>query len=216
MRKLNLQKEQTPDRTGEKNDALKARPKCILESFEYIVELAENSNLDDEFIEKAAPHIRYASRKLKLTAMQVVLLAMFIDRSECSRVMISEIAKYAGCRTTKILRLSEDIDVLESKHYVRAARSRKSLSYRVPDAVLKSLRKNQPYVYETEPIHDTQTFFDSFNRLMKEKDNDELTHKSLFERTNELLKEIKDTTFATELRRCGLGFEDTLLFVFMA
>ena len=46
--------------------------------------------------------------------MQVVLLAMFVDRSEDSRIMISEIAKYAGCRTTKILRLSDDIDILES------------------------------------------------------------------------------------------------------
>ena len=27
--------------------------------------------------------------------------------------MSSEIAKYVGCRTTRILRLSEDIDVLE-------------------------------------------------------------------------------------------------------
>ena len=39
--------------------------------------------------------------------------------------MISDIAKYAGCRTTKILRLSDEIDVLEKKHYLRAARSRK-------------------------------------------------------------------------------------------
>lgn len=78
--------------------------------------------------------------------MQVVLLAMFVDRSEDSRIMISEIARYACCRTTKILRLSDDIDILESKHYLRALRSSKSLSYRVPGAVLKSLCKNQPYI----------------------------------------------------------------------
>ena len=81
-------------------------------------------------------HNKYAARKLKLTPMQTVLLAMFVDRSEDSRIMISDIAKYAGCRTTKILRLSDEIDVLEKKHYLRAARSRKSLSYRVPAGVL--------------------------------------------------------------------------------
>lgn len=53
---------------------------------------------------------------------------MFVDRSEDSRIMISEIAKYAGCRTTKKLRLSDDIDILESKYYLRASRCRKSLS----------------------------------------------------------------------------------------
>ena len=86
----------------------------------------------------------------------------------------------------------------------------------MPGAVLKSLRKNQPYIYEEEPIPDTQTFFDRFDRLMNEKNDDELTHDSLKELTMEMLDEIKGTIFATELRRCGFGDEDTLLFIFMA
>lgn len=216
MRNLDLQPVKTTDKSKQKDNARDVKPKSILESFEYIVELAEDSNLNNEFLEKAATYIKYASRKLKLTAMQVVLLAMFVDRSEASRIMISEIAKYTGCRTTKILRLSDDIDVLESKHYLRASRSRKSLSYHVPGAVLKSLRKNQSYVYEVEPVPDTQTFFDRFDKLMNEMDDNEQTHESLMEQTLDMLEEIKDTTFATELRRCGLGDEDTLLFVFMA
>lgn len=216
MRELDRQKVKTVDKSQQKDDAQNAKPKSILESFEYIVELAEDSNLDNDFFEKAAKHIKYASRKLKLAPMQVALLAMFVDRSEDSRIMISDIAKYAGCRTTKILRLSDDIDTLESQRYLRAARSRNSLSYRVPGAVLKSLRKNQPYIYEEEPIPDTQTFFDRFDRLMNEKNDDELTHDSLKELTMEMLDEIKETIFATELRRCGFGDEDTLLFIFMA
>lgn len=216
MRELDLHKEKEVDKSKQKNDAKNAKPKSVLESFEYIVELAEDSNLDRDFFEKASTHVKYASRKLKLTAMQVVLLAMFVDRSEDSRIMISEIARYAGCRTTKILRLSDDIDILESMHYLRASRSRKSLSYRVPGAVLKSLRKNLPYIHEAEPVLDTQTFFDRFDKLMNEKDDDELTHDSLMEQTMDMLEEIKDTTFATELRRCNFGDEDTLLFIFMA
>lgn len=216
MRELDLHKEKEVDKSKQKNDAKNAKPKSVLESFEYIVKLAEDSNLDGDFFEKASTHVKYASRKLKLTAMQVVLLAMFVDRSEDSRIMISEIARYAGCRTTKILRLSDDIDILESMHYLRASRSRKSLSYRVPGAVLKSLRKNQPYIHEAEPVFDTQTFFDRFDKLMNEKDDDELTHDSLMEQTMDMLEEIKDTTFAKELRRCNFGDEDTLLFIFMA
>lgn len=216
MRELDRQKVKTVDKSKQKDDAQNAKPKSILESFEYIVELAEDSNLDNDFFEKAAKHIKYASRKLKLAPMQVVLLAMFVDRSEDSRIMISDIAKYTGCRTTKILRLSDDIDTLESQRYLRASRSRNSLSYRVPGAVLKSLRKNQPYIYEEEPVLDTQTFFDRFDRLMNEKDDDELTHDSLKELTMDMLDEIKETIFATELRRCGFGDEDTLLFIFMA
>lgn len=101
MRELDLQKAKTMDKSKQKDDAKNAKPKSILESFEYIVELAEDSNLDNNFLEKADKHIKYASRKLKLTPMQVVLLAMFVDRSEDNRIMISDIAKYAGSELPK-------------------------------------------------------------------------------------------------------------------
>ena len=155
MKAIDLHKANTVDTSKQKNEAMNTKPKSVLESFEYIVELAEDSNLDSDFFEKASTHIKYAARKLKLTPMQAVLLAMFVDRSEDCRIFISEIAKYAGCRTTKILRLSDDIDILESKHYIRASRSRKSLSYRIPGAVLKSLRKNlffKPEAAELEVV----------------------------------------------------------------
>lgn len=205
-----------PDKTKQKEAAQNARPKSILESFEYIVELAEDSNLDRDFFEKAAVHIRYASRKLKLTAMQVVLLSMFVDRSEENRIMLSAIAHYAGCRTTRILRLSDDIDVLESKHYLRASRTRKAVSYRVPADVLKALRANRPYVYQPEPVPDTQTFFDRFDRLMSEMDDNEQTHDTVIARTLEMLQEIRDTAFATTLNNYSFCDEDMILFVFMA
>lgn len=216
MRKISMPHRESVDKTKQKEIAQTARPKSILEAFEYIVELAEDTNLDADFFAKAATHIRYCTRKLKLNSNQVVLLSMFVDRSEDSRITMSEIANYTGCRTTKILRLSEDIDVLEQKHYLRASRSRKSLTYRVPGDVLKALRRNQPFVYEPEPVPDTQTFFDHFNRLMEEMDDDELTHDSLLDRTKEMLVEIKDTAFARGLAKYCFCDEDMILFVFMA
>ncbi len=216
MRELGLQKANTAAVSKQKNVVRNAKPKSVLEAFEYIVELAEDSNLDSDFFETASAHIKYAARKLNLTPMQVVLLSIFVDRSEDSRIMISEIAKYAGCRTTRILRLSDDIDVLESNHYIRASRSRNSLSYRVPGEVLDALRKNQPYVHVTEPVPDTQAFFDRFDQLMNEKDDDELTNESLMRQTMELLHEIHDTEFAKRLGNYNLDNEMLLLFIFMA
>lgn len=216
MRKLEIRKSDKKTNTMSKEIAITTRPKNILESFEYIVELAEDSNLNQEFFEKADRQIKYAARKLKLSPMQTVLLALFVDRSEDQRIMISELARYTGCRTTKILRLSDDIDVLEKLRYVRASRGGNSLSYRVPAQVLKSLRKNEPYIHIEEPVTDTQSFFDRFKRLVGEKKNDELSHDALSARVKELLDEIKDSVFATALKRCNLNDEDNLLFVFMA
>lgn len=215
MKKINPTSPQK-DNTRQKENAIKSKPKSILESFEYIVELAGNSNLDEEFFQKAAEHIRYASQRLNLTPMQTVLLSIFVDRSENNHIRISEIARYAGCRTTKILRLSDDVDVLEKKHYVRAARSKDNLYYRVPAEVLKALRKNEQYVYTPVRVSDTSTFFDYFNSLADEIEDNELTHEQLLSETMSMLDNIKETAFAKAINRARLCPEDVLLFIYMA
>ena len=192
------------------------RIKNILEAFEHIVDMAKDTNLGPEFFENASVYIRYASRKLALSSMQIVLLALFVDRSEDNSILISEIASYVGCRTTKILRLSSEIDALENKYYLRASRSRNKLSYRVPLDVLKALKDNHPYIYSTEPITDLHAFFDRFNDLMEEMSNDELTHDMLLLQTKDYLAEIKDSYFVRSLKRFNLPDEDRLLFIFMA
>ena len=193
------------------------RIKSVLEAFEHIVELAKDSNLDDAYFDKASVCIRYASRRLALSPMQTVLLALFVDRSDDNSIRISEIASYVGCRTTRILRLSSEIDALENKYYLRASRSRNRLTYRVPGDVLKSLKDNMPYVHRVEPITDLQSFFDRFNDLMEEKNDDEISHDALLQQTEEYLSEIRDSYFVRTLKKFNLLDEDNrLLFIFMA
>ena len=201
---------------GNKKNNVRIRVKNVLEAFEHIVELAKDSNLSTDYFEKASTYIKYASRKLALSPMQTVLLALFVDRSEDYSIRISEIASYIGCRTTKILQLSSEIDVLEDKYYLRASRSRDRLSYRVPSDVLKALKHNQPYVHTSEPITDLPTFFDRFKDLIEEKDNNETTHDALLQKTEEHLTEIKDSHFVCSLKKFNLNEEDRLLFIFMA
>lgn len=193
-----------------------ARTKNILEAFERIVELAKDSKLDVEFQTKVGNEIRYASRKLHLSSMQTILLALFVDRSEDNSIRISELAQYTGCRTTKILRLADDIDVLEKLHYLRASRSHNSLSYRVPGKVLIALRENKPYQHTHEPIEDLEGFFDLFGRLAQEKNDDELTYESLKDQAIDALKEIQGTYFAKEISRMHLDEDEIILFTFMA
>lgn len=205
----------TPKSAEEKTTAV--RPKSILEAFEHIVELSEDSKFSKEFFAKASIYIKYAARKLNLTPMQVALLAQFIDRSESS-IRLSEIASHTGCSTTRILQLSNDVDVLEQLHYVRASRSNRQLSYRVPGEVLTALKANKPYIYEPVHVADTSDFFDQFDKLSDEKDEDELTYDSFKAMTMEMLKEIENTVFAREIRRYqpALDEDDTMLFIFMA
>lgn len=217
MRKLTMSKAATAEKTTKKVTAVKtAAPKSILESFESIVEMVEDSNLEKDFYDKASMHIRYAAGKLKLTPIQVVLLSIFVDRSEDNHILLSEIAKYIGCRTTKILRLMDDINVLEEQRYIRVNRNKHCMSFRVPAQVLDSLVKNQPYIYTPQPITDTQAFFDYFSNVEAELEDDELTYEALKQQTLENLEKIKDSVFATNLRQYQLDEENLLLFIYMA
>ena len=211
-----LQKSTKRNCNTDKNKKIKAMPKSVLEAFENIVDLAKDSNLDEKFYKKAGNQIEYAVEALDLTPTQIVLLALFVDNSENIRIRISDLSKFIGCRTTRILRLADDIDFLEKKRYIRASRSDQSLTYRVPMCVLGCLRRNLPYHYEKDPITDLLSFFFSFNRLMNEKDNEEISYEDIMEQTEELLNEIKDTKFAKVLRSLSLNDYEQLLFIFMA
>lgn len=215
MRKL-LNQQATFDVIQKKESRVQVRAKNVLETFEYIVETAENAKFDEEFFEKASMHIKYISRRLKLSPVQTVLLALFVDRSKDNSIRISEIASHTGCRTTKILRFLSEINMLEEKHYLRDSRSRNSLSYRMLSDVLKVLKKNQPYIYKMKPITDLQTFFGRFNYLMEEMNDDEITHNALLSSTNTYLAEIKDSYFAQNLKGFELEEENSLLFIYVA
>lgn len=216
MRKKERNSDEMTDRTIHKKAAISAKPQTILEAFENIVELAEDSNLSPEFFGAAQHLIIYAARKLSMTPIQVVLFAIFVDRSEDSRIFLSEIANYTGCRTTRMLRFADKIDDLEKRRYLRAARTHNSVSYRVPFEVIQALRHDKPYEHVVEPVRDTFSFFDSFNLLMTEKQDDEMTYSEISERTEEMLEEIKDSVFARELSGYPMDKDEKLLFIFMA
>lgn len=203
------------DRTQQKENAAKAKPHNVLEAFEYIAELAEDSNLDADFMQKATPHIQYAAKRLKLSDKQVILLALFVEHSNRDRIQLSDLANYTGCRTTRIIAMTSDLAHLEKLHYIRVRRRHDEL-YRVPHEALYALRKNKPYQREQVTVADTLSFFNQFNRLMDEREDDELTYDDLKSDVIDMLKTIRHSHFAQALNRELYDKDDKLLFVFMA
>lgn len=190
--------------------------KNILEAFENIIDSAKCSNLDEEFFEVTSEDIKYVSRKLKLTEMQAVLLALFVDHSEDYCIKLSDLALDTGCSTIKMLQLMKDIEVLNNKHYIRTAKQSKQLSFRVPFEVIKCLQKNQPFVYTEKPIEDTFSFFEHFSYLIDQKENNEISYDEICKLTLEMLAKIKDSNFATSLQKYLLDDDNLVLFVYMA
>lgn len=192
------------------------RPINLLEEFEKIVEYASDSHLDDNFLERVRLSAAYASKKLNLTPMQVILLAIFVDRSDDQNILLSELANFTGCRTTKMLRLLDDIDVLVREHYIASSVRDNTTSYRVPGDVLTSLRKNEPYVYTQESITCVSDFFDYILKLKSQRESGQFNYQTYCDRIDEALDQIKTTQLAAGLRRYNLDMDEKVLFLTMA
>lgn len=191
-------------------------PKGLLADFERIVELAKGSGLSNAFFEQASDCIASASGILGLSEMQTVLLALFVDRSYDSRILLSDIGDYVGCSATKMMRLSSDVEVLVSKSYLRASRGHRPFFYRVPSEVLEALNKNEPYVRRKVRIEDTRMFFSQLNIQMQERESHEIEVEELIDWVKEHLAMIPTSHLAQMLEQFSLSDEDLLTFLFIA
>lgn len=211
-----MRKQSDSKKSAAKSGATTPKINSLLEAFEQIVTMAGGSDLSPDFMEDVAPYLKYVRRRLHLSDLQIILLTIFVDRSEDNSILLSEIANYIGCSTIRLLSLTNEIDELERRRYVRAARSKKSRTYRVPLEVLDALRQNEPYIHNIEHINNLNSFFDAFDTMMSEKIENELTSDGLFQSTMELIEDIKDSNYVRELRRLCLDNADIMLFTYMA
>lgn len=187
----------------------------LLYHMEQIVDMAQDSELSKEFFTKAKTHISYVARKLHLTPVQAALMAIFIDRSEDDRILLSEIGNFLACRTTRMLRYQNDIDELERRDLVRGRHRRDSRSYRVPLEVVDAVRHDECYAPRNIAGITCSELFYEVEQIFEDTDNDELTYAATVERINHLLQVNQQLAFTRNL--LGYGFdedENTLLMVF--
>ena len=180
--------------------------KDLLYHMEKVVEELKDSQLSKEFFKKAAPHIRYVSKKLDMTQEQSVLMSLFIDKSDHNPIYISELTEYMKCRTVRIIRYMPDIDELERRGLVRCSRSERRLSYRVPIEVINAFKNNENYIPRN--IHDLtcSDLFAELQDIFMERDDCELTYEGTVEKVKYLLECNRHLVFTSRI--LGYGFDD--------
>ena len=180
--------------------------KDLLYHMEKVVEELKDSQLSKEFFKKAAPHIRYVSKKLDMTQEQSVLMSLFIDKSDDKRIYISELAEYMKCRTVRIIRYMPDIDELERRGLVRCSRSDRRPSYRVPIEVINAFKNDENYIPRN--IHDLtcSDLFAELQDIFMERDDCELTYEETVEKVKYLLECNRHLVFTSRI--LGYGFDD--------
>ncbi|UKK55122.1 ATP-binding protein [Prevotella sp. E2-28] len=185
----------------------------LLQAVEKIVELAKDSQLSKDFFRKAGKYIKYLSEALDLTKEQSVMMSLFIDNSEDSSISISDFGTFLGCRTTRIIRFMNDIDVLEKRGLIICCRDRRGRSYRVPMKVIEAFQHNELYKPDDLSGLSCAELFAELEDIFDMRKNDELTEKGVCEKIRELFTNNPNLIFVEKLKSFNFDVEDELLLI---
>ena len=172
----------------------------LLSAVENIVELAKDSQLSPEFYHKAGRFIKHLSDKLSLTKEQSVMMALFLDQSDDSKIGASVIARYTGCRTTRIIRYMNDIDELVRRGLIVRSRSSSSGSYRVPIDVVEAFKMNKPYSLKDYSVLTCHVLFNEFAGIVDKVEDDEIDIATAVERFKMLFYHNQQLLFVQKVQ----------------
>ena len=122
----------------------------IITALDRVLSEAENSQLSKTYWETVKTPLAFLRRKLKLTNMQIIALAMLIDSGE--PMTWKDMGIYLGISRLSMMVYSEEIEELVAKRWMvrRTSRDhgicRESLA--LANGVVTSIRHNQVYVPE--------------------------------------------------------------------
>lgn len=185
----------------------------LLSAVEQIVEKAKGTGLSSEFYRKADRYIKYVSAKMELTREQSVMMALFIDNSDDTRITISDFGKFLNCRTTRIIRYMSEIDVLEKRELVRCCRDGHSISYRVPMEVIEAFKNDEMYVPKDCSGLSCMELFGEIEDIFELRKDDELTYEATAQKIKHLFDCNAQLLYVQKIRSYNMSEDNEMLLV---
>lgn len=185
----------------------------LLTAVERIVDKAKDTGLNREFYRKADKYIKYVSEKMELTKEQTVMLALFIDNSDDSSIMISDFGKFLNCRTTRLIKYMTEIDVLEKRELVRCCRSDHSIFYRVPMDVIEAFKNDEKYVPKDYSNLSCMELFGAIEDIFDLQNQRELTYEAAVQKMERLFTCNSQLLYVQKIKSYGLIEEDEMLLI---
>jgi len=193
----------------------------LLWACEEILEDAKHCGLTPQFLKTKHVAIDYLAKRMELTPIQAVLMALFIDNCNDTRIQLNDIARWLDCSNTKMLRYWNDIDALVERGFVicRSDYTRNA-TYRVPPVVLEAFKRDEVYVQCKKTGLSISEFFNELDELFELREEKELSYEQLKQTLIDLCEGNKHLDMVQQLRRVSeekfLGRDNVvLLLLFM-
>lgn len=179
----------------------------LLSAVNYIVTLAEDSELSSLFFEKAGRFIDYLSERQGITKIQTVLLALFIESSAAgNKSDFSDIARYLNCNNVQVLQYKGEVDELVRKGMLRMIKNNmnRSYDYAVTQAFLDGLAKNEPFQQKSYKGASGIQFFQYFYDITHLRHEDELSSELMLEEIGRLMDDNPELPYVKALKGIGM------------
>ncbi len=185
----------------------------LLTAVEQIVEKAKGTGLSSDFYRKADKYIKYVAEKMELTKEQSVMMALFVDNSDDTSITISDFGKFLDCRTTRIIRYMQEIDVLEKRELIRCSRDGNRITYRVPLEVVEAFKNNEKYIPKDCSGLSCQELFGEIEDVFDLRKDGELTYEATVEKIRHLFNCNSQLLYVQKVRSYNMSEVDTMMLI---
>ena len=146
----------------------------IITALDRILDMAQDSQLSDEFWESVKNPLAFLNKELGLTNVQIVALAMLIEAGE--PMSWKSMGNYLGCSRLSIMVYSEEIEELVTKRWAIHKGVHEIGGFfegiALVRGVVTALRHNKPFVPEKIDGLNEQQFVDKLERHVEKNMND--------------------------------------------
>lgn len=189
--------------------------KTLIKSLELIVEMAEDSKLNDDFWAQASDEIHYVASRLGISSTQTVLLAVGL---QCGprNIDFNDYARFFDVRKIHTLNYNDDLKALIRARYMKYHDAKEQDSFDIPASVVRAIKNNEVPEPPVRTGLDCFGLFDILNELFNDLDHDAILPCDLSAELKTLFKDNRQVAFCREINALETtGEADWLMLVLL-
>lgn len=212
MKRRIMEIEADKERKAKRRKQGKNQEMTLLNAVERVANLAEDSELCDEFMTDVSEEVAYIAQKMQISERQAALLAVLANFfNEWSS--LSDIATYLGVRRLQALHYIKDLIVLRKQRFINIRTKGDREVYRITTSTLEGIRDDHPPVRQSTKGLSIEGFFNRINDLVHQRKKEEINLEEFVEDVKELMQENASLPFVASLKGHNLEDSDLALFI---
>ena len=172
------------------------------------------SELSSRDVNGIVKRIKRVGDFLGTTPVQAALMVVAFSRKfQDNLVSWDDVRQFFEVKSMVLLPLKTDFDKLVSDRYLRPS-GRRSGCYEIADCVIESVMSGKKFNPEdlNDPHFDRYRFVHEISELIEQRSNDQLSTRTLFEKSSDLERRFEDMPFVQQVRKLNIDIDERVMF----